>query len=50
MLFVCIEIENNVNKAVVKMSVALKALLKQREVQLPWLSVMYDSELTSKIQ
>ena len=41
-------IKNDVNKAVTEMSVVLEALLKQ-EV-LPWLSVMYDSELTSKIQ
>ena len=43
------EIQNDVNKAVTKMSVVLEVLLKQGEV-LPWLSVMYDSELTSKIQ
>ena len=43
------EIKNDVNKAVTKMSVALEVLLKQVEV-LPWFSVIYDSELTSKIQ
>ena len=46
----CIEIGNDVNKTVAKMSVALQVLLKQREVFLPWFSVIYDSKLTSKIQ
>ena len=48
MLCRAIKIENDVNKAVKKMNVALEALMKQGEIILSWLSMMYDCGLTSK--
>ena len=47
-VYMAIKIENDVNKAVTKMNVVLEALMKQGEIILPWLSMMYDCRLTSK--
>ena len=44
-----IEIENDTNEAVMKMNIVLEALMKQGEVILPWLYMMYDCRLTSKV-
>ena len=44
-----VKIENDANKAVMKMNIALEVLMKQGEVILLWLYMMYDCRLTSKV-